>query len=185
MEVSPEFVVWSENPAGNRLQLPRFFVDELPTFGLGGLWLQADGCYRKASWVAVETSAAGNIALARGWQAFAHTCDLGRRCTLHFKYDDESTLYMRVFGEDGRCAGCCLEDDDRGCLGSPGTDQDEDGDRRTGGGARGSLSFGDSLSGSSSSSGGHDQPPRRHARLGEGRGSARRRAPVKREEGSA
>ena len=43
---------------------------------------------------------------------------------------------------------------------------------RTGGGARGSLSFGDPLSGSSSSSGGRDQPPRRRARLGEGSGSA-------------
>ena len=65
-EVSPEFVVWSENSAGNWLQLPRFFVDELPTPGPGGLWLQADGCCSQASWVAVETSAAGNIALARG-----------------------------------------------------------------------------------------------------------------------
>ena len=43
-EVSPEFVVWSENPAGNWLQLLRFFVDELPAPGPGGLWLQADGC---------------------------------------------------------------------------------------------------------------------------------------------
>ena len=70
-EVSPEFVVWSENPAGNWLQLPRFFVDELRALGPGGIWLQADGCCSKASWVAVETSAAGNIALARGWQTFA------------------------------------------------------------------------------------------------------------------
>ena len=38
-EVSPEFVVWSENPAGNWLQLPRFFVGELPASGPGGLWL--------------------------------------------------------------------------------------------------------------------------------------------------
>ena len=67
LEVLPEFVVWSENPAGNWLKLPRFFVGELPTSGLSGLWLQADGCCSKASWVAVETSAAGNIALARGW----------------------------------------------------------------------------------------------------------------------
>ena len=118
-------------------------------------------------------------------QTFARARGLGRWCTLHFKFDGDATLYVRVFGEDGRRAGCCPEDDDRGRLPSPGTDQDEDGDRRTGGGARGSLSFGDSLSGSSSSSGGRDQPPRRRARLGEGSGSARRRAPVKREKGSA
>ena len=86
-EVLPEFVVWSENPAGNWLQLPRFFVGELPASGPGGLRLQADGSCSKASWVAVETSAASNIALARGWQTFARACGLGRRCTLHFRYD--------------------------------------------------------------------------------------------------
>ena len=41
-EVSPEFVVWSENPAGNWLQLPRFFVDELPAPG-PGRWLLQQG----------------------------------------------------------------------------------------------------------------------------------------------
>ena len=65
-EVSPEFVVWSENPVGNRLQLPCFFADKLPASGSGGLWLQVDGCWSRASWVVVEVSAAGNIALARG-----------------------------------------------------------------------------------------------------------------------
>ena len=85
MEVSPEFVVWSENPAGNWLQLPCFFVDELPASGPSGLWLQADGCCSKASWFAVATSAACNIALARGWQTFARARALGRRCTLHFR----------------------------------------------------------------------------------------------------
>ena len=76
-EASPEFVVWSENPASNWLQLLRFFVDELPAPGPSGLWLQADGCYSKASWVAVETSAAGNIALARGWQTTARAAWAG------------------------------------------------------------------------------------------------------------
>ena len=110
---------------------------------------------------------------------------LNRRCTLHFKFDGDATLYVRVFGEGGRCAGCCPEDGDRGRLPSPGTDQYEDSARRAGGGARGSPSFGDSPSGSSSSSGGRDQPPHCHARLGEGSGSTRRRALVKREEVSA
>ena len=41
-EVSSEFVVWSENPAGNWLQLPCFFVNELSAPGPGGLWLQAE-----------------------------------------------------------------------------------------------------------------------------------------------
>ena len=97
VEVSPEFVVWSENPADNWLQLPRFFVSKLPASGPGGLWLQTGGCCSKASWVAVETSAAGNIALARGWQTFARARGLGRRCTLHFKFHGDATVYVRVF----------------------------------------------------------------------------------------
>ena len=38
-EVLPEFVGWSENPAGSWLQLPRFFAGELPASGPSGLWL--------------------------------------------------------------------------------------------------------------------------------------------------
>ena len=159
-KVSPEFVVWSENPAGNSLQLPRFFVDELPASGPGRLWLQADGCCSKASWVAVETSAAGNIALARGWQTFARAHGLGRRCTLHFKYDGGSTLYVRVFGEDGRRARSCPETNDGEEVLGLGDDHDKDEGEPALGDDRVSSSFGGSSSGDSSSSDGYDQPPR-------------------------
>ena len=131
-EVLPEFVVWSENPAGNWLQLPRFFADELSASGPGGLWLQAGGCCSRASWVVVEVSVAGNIALTRGWQTFARARGLGRRCTLHFKYDGDATLYVRVFGEDGPRAGCCPEvNDGEEVLGlGDGRDGEEDEPRR-------------------------------------------------------
>ena len=159
-KVSPEFVVWSENPAGNWLQLPRFFVDELPAPGPGGLLLQADGCCSKASWVAVETSAAGNIVLARGWHMFARARGLGRRCTLHFKYDGGSTLYVRVFVEDGRRAGCCPETNDGEEVLGLGDGRDEDEGEPALGDDRVSSSSGGSSSSNSSSSGGDDQPPR-------------------------
>ena len=159
-EVSPEFVVWSENPAGNWLQLPRFFVDELPAPGLGGLWLQADGCCSKASWVAVETSAPGNIALARDWQTFACARGLGKRCMLHFKYDGGPTLYVMVFGEDARRAGCCPETNDGEEVLGLGDGRDEDEGEPTLDSDRVSSSYGGSSSSDSSSSGGYDQPPR-------------------------
>ena len=38
-EVLPEYVVWSADPSSTRLQLPRFFVDELPASALCGFWL--------------------------------------------------------------------------------------------------------------------------------------------------
>ena len=66
-EVLPEFVVWSAEPTSTRLQLPRFLLGELPAGALGGLWLQADGCCSRASWASLEVSAAGSLALTRGW----------------------------------------------------------------------------------------------------------------------
>ena len=133
---------------------------KLPTPSLGGLWLQADGCCSKASWVAVETSAAGNIALARGWQTFARARGLGRRCTLHFKYDGDATLYVRVFGEDGRPAGCCPEVNDGEEVLGLGDGRGEDEGEPTLGGDRVSSSYGGSSFGDSCSSADYDQPPR-------------------------
>ena len=180
----PEFVVWLENPAGNWLQLPRFFVDETPAFGPGGLWLQADSCCSRASWVVVEVSAAGYIALVCGWQTFACARGLGRRCTLHFKYDGDATLYVRVFGEDGHRAGCCPEVNDGEEVLGLGDGRDEEEGKPTLGADHISSSYGGSSSGDSSSSGGYDQPPHRHARFEGGSGSSRRRVSVKREGGS-
>ena len=146
--------------------------------------MQADGCCSKASWVTVETSTAGNIALARGWQTFARARGLGRRCTHHFKYDGGSTLYVRVFGEDGRRAGCCPETNDGEEVIGLGDGRDEDEGEPALGGDHVFFSYGGSSSGDSSSTGGYDQPPHRCARFERGSGSSRRRASVKREEGS-
>ena len=150
---------------------------------MGGLWLQADGCCSRASWASLEVSAAGSLALTRGWQTFARARGLSRRCTLHFKFDGDATLYMRVFGEDGRCAGCFPEDDSHGWGPSPGEDGEDS--VRVVGGARDSSSFTSSSSGSDSSSSGRGQPPCRRARLDGGSESARRRVLVKRERESA
>ena len=101
-EVLPEFVVWLADPTNTWLQLPHFFVGELPAGAPGGLWLQADGCCSRASWAALEVSAAGGLALTRDWQTFSRARGLSRQCTLHFKFDGDATLYVRVFGKDGR-----------------------------------------------------------------------------------
>ena len=151
-EVLPEFIVWSAEPTSTRLPLPRFLLGELPAGAPGGLWLQADGCCSRASWASLEVSAAGSLALTRGWQTFAHARGLSCRCTLHFKFDGDATLHVRVLGEDGRRAGCCPEGDDRGWEPSSG-DDGEDSACVTGG-AQGSPSFSGSSSRGDSSSGG-------------------------------
>ena len=114
---------------------------------------------------------------------FARARGLGRRCALHFKYDDDATLFMRVFGEDGRRVGCCPEDnDDDEVLGLGDGREKDEGELALGDGRDSSRTSGSS--GESSSSGGYDQPPRRCARFEDGGGSSRRRTPVKREEDS-
>ena len=140
-----------------------------------------DGCCSRASWVADEVSAAGNIALARGWQMFARARGLGRRCALHFKFDGDATLFVRVFGEDGRRAGCCPEVNDGEQVLSLGDGRDEVEGKPAG---RASSWYGGSSLCDSSSSSGFDQPPRCRACFEGGSGSSHRRAPVKRKEGS-
>ena len=86
-----------------------------------------------------------------------------------------------MFGEDGRRAGCCPEDDDGDEVLGLGDGRDEGEGDLAPDGVRSSPSFSGSSSGDSSSSGGRDQPPLRRARFEGGSGSSRRRAPVKRE----
>ena len=71
LDVLPKFVVWSESPTGTSLRLPRFFSGKLPSSGVDGLWLQADGCCSRASWVGTEVAASGSVVLTHGWQTFA------------------------------------------------------------------------------------------------------------------
>jgi hypothetical protein len=90
----------------------------------------------------------------------------------HFRYDGTGTLFVWVFGEDGRRVGCCPESDsDNGEL--------ELGDGRSTSGSSGSSS------GGSTSSSDYAEPPRRRARTGEGSEPPRSLAQVKEEEEEA
>ena len=76
-----------------------------------------------------EVTAAGNVFLNRGWQPFARARSLHGRCTLQFRYNGAATLYVKVFGEDGRRLGCCPEgDSDEDCV-HPFDDDDQRGGR--------------------------------------------------------
>ena len=132
------------------------FASELLVGAPGGLWLQPDGCCSRASLVLVEVSVARNVALSRGWKTFARARRLGRRCTLHFKFDGDATLYVRVFGQDGRRVGCCPEDDDGDQVLGLGDDRNKDEGEPAGGDARSSPSFSGSPFSESSSSGVRD-----------------------------
>ena len=102
----------------------------------------------------MEVSVTGNAALARGWQIFTRARGLGRPCTLHFRYDGDTALYVRVFGGDGRRVRCCPEDNDGDDVLGPGNGRDEGEGEPAPGGERGSSSYGGSSFGGSSSSSG-------------------------------
>ena len=89
-----------------------------------------------------------------------------------------------MFGEDGRRAGCCPEVNDGEEVLGLGDGRDEEEGEPALGANRVSSSYSGSSPGDSSGSGGYDQPPRRCARFEGSSGSCRRRASVKREEGS-
>ena len=127
----------------------------------------------------MKISVTRNVALARGWQTFARARYLGRRCTLHFKYDGDTTLHVGVFGEDGHRVGCCPEDNDGNEVLGLGDGRDEGEGEPAPGGDRSSSSFIGSSSSDSSSSGGCDQPPCCRALFEGDSGSSRRRASMK------
>ena len=77
-------------------------------------------------------------------------------CTLHFKFDGDATLYVRVFGEDGRRVGCCPKTNDGEEVLNLGDGRGEDEGEPALGGNRVSSSYGGSSFGDSSSSGGYD-----------------------------
>ena len=83
-----------------------------------------------------------------------------------------------------KTSGCCPETNDGEEVLGLGDGRDEDVGEPALSGDRVSSSYGGSSSGDSSSSGGYDQSPRHRARFEGGSGSSRRRASVKREEGS-
>lgn len=178
-------MVWAKRPGDPWIHLPWFFTEELPAGGPGGLWLQADGCCGRASWVELEVTPAGNVFLNRGWQAFARARGLVGRRTLHFKYDGAAMLYIKVFREDGRLLGCCPEDD-----GGDG-DHPSNGDGGDGldselalSGGREFFSSRGTSSGQSSSDDNYSEPPRHDAWTREDDEAPHRRAPVEEEDNS-
>ncbi|KAE8804299.1 Heat shock cognate 70 kDa protein 1 [Hordeum vulgare] len=70
----------------------------------------ADGCCGGAFWVEVEVTPRGYVYLNRGWQAFACARGLKGRRYLHFKYDGEATLLVKILGDEGERLGCSPED---------------------------------------------------------------------------
>nr|XP_040254094.1 B3 domain-containing protein Os03g0212300-like [Aegilops tauschii subsp. strangulata] len=102
-----EFVVWAAMLPRTWIRLPWSIAREIPPRGPVELWLQHDGCCGQASEAEVEVVESGDVFMTRGWGVIACACHPEGGHAIHFEYDGASTLFFRVFGEDGRRLGCC------------------------------------------------------------------------------
>lgn len=109
-----EVVVWAAMPPQTWIRLLRPFARKIPSRGLVELWLQHDGCCSQASEAKVEVINS-DIFMTRGWGAIARVyCPEGGH-GFYFEYGGASTLFLKVFDEDGRRLECCPGGGDRSC----------------------------------------------------------------------
>ena len=47
--------------------------------------------------------------MTRGWSEIARACRANGALAIHFEYDGASTLFFKVFDEEGRRLECCPE----------------------------------------------------------------------------
>ena len=104
---SHEFVVWAAMPPLTWIRLPRFFAKEIPPRGPTVLWLQHAGCRSQATAAEVEVVSPGKILMTHGWGEVTRACRAEGALTIHFDYDGASTLFFKVFDEEGRQLECC------------------------------------------------------------------------------
>ena len=113
---SREFVVWVVMPPDTWIRLLRFFASELPPRGPVELWLQHAGCCSLATGAEVEVVPPGDVFMMRGWGEVSRACLMEGALAIHFEYDGATTLFFKVFNEEGERLECCPEEIARGTL---------------------------------------------------------------------
>ncbi|KAI4973210.1 hypothetical protein ZWY2020_028918 [Hordeum vulgare] len=91
-----------------------------------GLWLRADGCRNGLVWVAVDSSRGGAIFLALRWKSFARSRALGPEHLLHFRFDEETMLYVRFFWGSRCRLDCFAESSSDSGIDTSTDDEDDD-----------------------------------------------------------
>ena len=75
------------------------------------LWLQHAGCSSLATGAEVEVVPPGDVFMTRGWGEIARACRAEGALAIHFEYDGATTLFFKVFNEEGERLECCLGGD--------------------------------------------------------------------------
>ena len=65
-------------------------------------------CYSLATGPEVEVVSPGKIFMTRGWGEVVRVCHAEGGLAIHFEYDGASTLFFKVFDEEGHRLECCL-----------------------------------------------------------------------------
>ena len=79
----------------------------MPPRGAVELWLQHAGCRSLATRAEVEVVPPGDVFMTRGWGEVARACRAEGSLAIHFEYEDVSTLFFKVFNEEGEWLECC------------------------------------------------------------------------------
>ena len=123
--VAHEFLVGLHAPLRSWLRLPESFAEVFGGHPPAGLWLQKDDCANGPSWVHAGHDSSGRLVLMQGWKTFARSQKLEHEQILHFCFNGEDTLFVKIFGYLGGRAGCCLESESSGEDDSSSSEEEE------------------------------------------------------------
>ena len=73
----------------------------MPPRGPLELWPQHADCDAPATGAEVEVVSPGKIFMTRGWGEVTRVCRAEGALAIHFEYDGASTLFFKVFNEEG------------------------------------------------------------------------------------
>ena len=98
---SRELVMWAAMPPRTWILFLQFFSAEMPPRAPLELWLQHVDCDAPATGAEVEVVSSGKIFMTRGWGQVARVCRAEGALAIHFEYDGASTMFFKVFDEEG------------------------------------------------------------------------------------
>ena len=93
-------------PPRTWIRFPQLFAAGMPPRGPLEPWLQHAECDTPATGAEIEVVSPGKIFMTRRWGEVARVCRTEGALAIHFMYDGTSTLFFKVFDEEGRRLEC-------------------------------------------------------------------------------
>ena len=87
-----------------------------------------DGCINGPCWVHLGSGSDGRLMLTQGWKTFARSQRLEQEQILHFCFNGEDILFVKIFQYLGGRTECCAESESNGEDDSSSSEEEEDED---------------------------------------------------------